>query len=135
MKKKLYIDTNVWLDYCLETQDVRPLDEYARHIFERAVQCEFVVCVSEIVEYELRKYVTQHEDLFEPLRIAGKLDRIPVRYADKKAAEHINAHYPDNVHVYIAQKHGCTHFVTNDKESLMLEMPLAIVSSQFFQFE
>ena len=135
MSKMIYLDTNVWLDYVLGSTGVYPLDEFARRILERSIDCEFIICVSDLLEFELKKYSEGYKELFLPLENCNKLRKVFVNSRDKKQAKNIQVHFPDNIHVYLAKKYGCDYFVTNDKEILSLNIDLEIVSSQFFQFK
>jgi predicted nucleic acid-binding protein len=135
MSKLIYLDTNIFLDYALGTDDIRPLDEFAKQIFIRAINCEFKILISDLLIYELSKYLRDYKGLFKPFQIKDKLEYSKEKYSDKINAKKIKLHYPDNVHLYLAQKFKCDFFVTNDKEILAYRAKIKIVSSQFFQFE
>jgi len=133
MSKKLYLDTNIWLDYCLKSQDITPLDEYANHIFERALNCEFSIVISDIVLFELERK-NFPKDIFTPFIIKNKLIFVSSNNDDQKLARVYNVHYPDRLHIHLAKKHNCDFLVTNDKEMLYLSTDIRIVDSPSFQF-
>lgn len=129
----VYIDTNVWLDYCLRTDQF--LDVYAQQVLARSLSCEFRICVSDVLLYELNKYISSTDDLFELFTKKDKLVSIDSTYEDKQRARSIPVHYPDDVHLFLAQKAGCRYFITNDKEILAAQTPIETVSSSVFSFK
>jgi len=131
----IYLDTNVYLDYLLENNDIRPLDEYARLILNRSLSCEFTILVSDLVLAEMKKKDIDTKALLQPLRLQQKIIHREVEKQDVARAKSISIHYPDNIHLALAMRTHCQFFVTNDKELLALEEDIQIVSSQFFQFQ
>lgn len=135
MSQLIYIDTNVWLDYCLGTNDLRPLDEFAKQLLERKINCEFHVIISDVLLFELSKYINDVDSLLHPLQIKNKVSRVQTKNEDKLFAKKINLHFPDNIHMAIAKRCNCAYFVTNDTEILSYLDEISIVDSQFFQFQ
>jgi predicted nucleic acid-binding protein len=131
MIKYVYLDTNIWLDYCLRSDAILPVDEFARSILQRSLKCEFTIVVSDIVQKELLKQIYHLYQLFEPFELKKKVYYVQTTSADILAAKDIPVHFPDNVHIAIAKRIGCDYFVTNDAEILALDDP-KILSSQFF---
>ena len=134
MSDRIYIDTNVWLDYCLSRGTLKPLDEYAKQLFDRSLQCEFVIVYSEITDFEIKKKADMTA-MIGDLRKRKKLIEVSFTKKDIMQAEEINIHFPDNLHVHLARKYNCKYIITNDKEMVNVKTDLEIVNSEFFQFE
>jgi predicted nucleic acid-binding protein len=132
---KLYVDTNVYLDYCLGSNSIVPLDEFAKQILDRALECEFKLVISDLLLYEIKKKHVDPNDLLHMLSIKDKIISVEVTSQDMKISKNIPVHFSDNLHLALAQRSGCDYFVTNDKELLDCPCNLKIVSSQFFQFD
>ncbi len=56
LKMRIYIDTNVYLDYLLDRKNKRgkDLSKPAFEVFRRALNCEFYILISNHLIYELR---------------------------------------------------------------------------------
>ena len=56
MSEKIYVDTNVFLDYCLERKSqYRDFQDYANQLLNRTLSCEFYIVISDITLFELKK--------------------------------------------------------------------------------
>ncbi|MFT4326918.1 MAG: type II toxin-antitoxin system VapC family toxin, partial [Candidatus Woesearchaeota archaeon] len=111
MSELIYLDTNVFLDYCLGTKEITPYDEYAKQILDRTLDCEFTIIVSSIVLHELKKKIDP-SILFAPLKIKYKIKFIDFTSEDVKNSKKIPIHFPDNLHIFLAEKHACKYLVT-----------------------
>ena len=56
MSARIYVDANVYLDYCNRRSDsIRPLQELAFSVFQRTLQCEFEIVVSNLLIEEIEE--------------------------------------------------------------------------------
>ena len=82
MGQKLYLDTNVYLDYFLDRKDnLRPLGLYASRLYNEAVSCKFQVLISEAVIEEIcdvLKFKPRQvwEVMLKPLVEKEKIERV-----------------------------------------------------------
>jgi len=82
MSQKIYLDTNVYLDYYLDRKDcMRPLGEFAWLLYNEAVSCKFVVLISPDVIRELRNVLSINEQdiwskILKGLKNANKIIEI-----------------------------------------------------------
>jgi len=115
MSTIVYIDANVWLDYYWNRKG-RYLDlgDVAHRILQRTITCEFTVLVSDILLAELEKYVSDVKGLINPLE--EKCVFIKAEQSDYRLARASQLHYPDSLHVILAEKHSANFFVTNDAD-------------------
>jgi predicted nucleic acid-binding protein len=108
----LYLDTNIYLDYWGDRKDnLRPLGEFAHILIQRAISCEFVICYSNLVFFELCKYCNLpeevvFEEVFGHLAQAGKLRFITYTYEPEatRLAQERKLSKPDAIHAVIAEK-------------------------------
>jgi predicted nucleic acid-binding protein len=107
---KLYIDTNVYLDYFLDREKSRS----AFKIFSRAIECEFEVVVSDWILNELNNTfeLTDLKMLFELLK--PKIIHIVTDEHDKNEAKNIPTHYADALHIVLAKKSRAEAIITNN---------------------
>jgi predicted nucleic acid-binding protein len=120
---RIYIDTNVYLDLFFN----RSLSIYAEQILNRAILCEFYVVISDIVVYELEKYISTKQ--IELLKDQLGIKAILVLRSCSKAN---GLHYPDNVHLQTAIDANCDVFITNDHAFFDISSSIRILSSQIF---
>lgn len=116
------------MDYFLRrSHKYIPYDEFSYQILNRAIDCEFVIVISDILIIELQKFVKIDElnEILYSLKLKHKIQKINL---DKRNIVS-KLHFPDSAHVYMAKKLNCAYFVTNDKE-ILFEEDFAI-SSQF----
>jgi hypothetical protein len=58
--KKIYVDTNVILDFAKSREDsLRPLDAFAFEFFSRGWNCEFALVTSSWVEEEALRHTSK----------------------------------------------------------------------------
>jgi predicted nucleic acid-binding protein len=125
MSKLIDIDTNVWLDYFLHRDKgmLSPAD-ISLAILKRSISCEFRIVISDILLIELESYVDQ-KNLREVLGwLSPKLFVVDYSKEDLRLARKIPVHYPDCIHVYLAQKYEAK-LISNDYELLSFGAILA----------
>lgn len=114
MSERIYLDTNVWLDYYWNRQS-KYLDQgaIAHRILVRTIECEFTLIISDILLAELEQFVDNIQSLIEPLK--EKCVFVRASRSSHIQAKQLPLHYPDSVHMILAQEHQASCFVTNDK--------------------
>lgn len=123
----LYLDANVYIDYWEDRKDnLRPLGDFAYNLLRRAINCEFVVCYSDLVLFEVCKGCHMSRDevfehIFFPLEKAGKLRHITYSYEPEatNVSKENNIHKADAVHIVLAEKCNAI-LVSRDNELLEL---------------
>lgn len=127
MGSKIYVDTNVFLDYIKDRRNhIRPLGELAYNLFRRVFACEFEIVISDITMTELKGELDRDEIkiLLGPFYEAGKLhlavsDREMTEYARKLSWER-EVPKKDCLHALIAAREGCI-VVTRDEHFKSLQ--------------
>lgn len=124
MVRKLYLDTNVYLDYWFDRKDnLRPLGEFAFQVMKRAVSCEFVIVYSIFVVNELCDILGMtktecYDNIFKELGDKRKLIYITPEKGSKEEAERLmkrfNLSRNDAMHLAIAKDAG-TVLVSRDR--------------------
>lgn len=114
---KLYIDTNIFLDYLLERKNLNGEDISlpAQKLFYRAMSCEFFIIYSDHTATELAKQIdlTKTTFLFEALN--KKL--IPIAKSEediKKSIEISNNNSSDALHSILAKKAEADYLITRN---------------------
>ncbi|MFT4326268.1 MAG: type II toxin-antitoxin system VapC family toxin [Candidatus Woesearchaeota archaeon] len=127
MSEKIYVDTNVWLDYLLQrTSAYEDFQDYALRILQRTLSCEFVIVVSDIVIYEIKKYIDT--DFLKDF--SHKIEFVKATKEHKEISKNISIHFPDNLHVAIALQEKCMCIITNDIEMRCLKEHIKIIASR-----
>ena len=111
---KIYVDTNIYLDYFLNRNDsLRPLGDFAFELFRRTRSCEFEIILSDWVEQELENNnaIQQLIKLKEELK--HKLITITTTKEDINQAKKIKP-FEDSLHAILAQKAKATHIITRN---------------------
>ena len=110
----VYVDTNIIMDFLLER-------DHAAYLFlDRALRCEFLIIISDVVLHELTYQGLELEssNLIQILRAGGKCIILHVSEEDKKEAKAVVAarktHYNDALHASVACRSGCKAFVTKN---------------------
>jgi len=113
---KLYIDTNVYLDYLLGRKDkLRPIGEFAFELLRRTVKCEFEILISDAVLEELERNATE-EQILQLLQFIKK-KTLQVSFTEKEILEsrQISKTDPgDSLHYLLAKKGGAEYIVTRN---------------------
>ena len=124
--KKLYVDSNIWLDYWLDrTVNITPIGCFAERMLERATDCEFTLIVSDFILKEIESNMkTSAETNMSAFRKIGKLNIIRVDGSTfqnaKELASKRDIPIHDAVHALMAKKIGAI-LVTRDKHFGELE--------------
>jgi predicted nucleic acid-binding protein len=113
---KLYIDTNVYLDYFLNRRNSGP----AFRIFRRTINCHFQIILSDQVILELTNIIeySQVKFLFEMLK--HKLVFVKSETSDMLKAKQLNTHYSDALHIILAEKSCADVIITNNIKDFSL---------------
>ena len=117
MSARIYIDTNIYLDYCDRRKDlIRPLHEFAFDLFRRTLQCEFEIVISNFVLREIKRNIKNEKTLdllLSDLKNRGKLVYLQSTNADdSKARAYEN--WSDALHAILARKANCKYIVTRN---------------------
>lgn len=120
--RKLYCDTNVFVDYHNNGSDsLRPLGYFAFECFFRGWNCSFELVVSSWVRKEALNYISadQFEEILDEFRSVGKLHE--VTYSDEEfVASRSYEHKNDALHALIALREGCDGIVTRNVDDFAL---------------
>jgi len=115
--KRLYVDSNVYLDYLeARSNGLRPLQEFAFNVFKRAISCEFEIVLSSEVLRELNKHGIEEKKLFlwlDELFSRKKIFRAKAEIEDLAEAKNY-PNFSDALHAVIAKRTGCEFIVTRD---------------------
>lgn len=114
---KLYIDTNVFLDYLLERKNLfgKDLSKPAQKLFYRAISCEFFIVLSDHTASEINKGIELEKArmLFEFLN--KKTVMVFKSKEDIEQANKIDSNnFSDALHVAIACRIGADCIVTRN---------------------
>ena len=118
MSKRIYIDTNVYLDYLEDRVDnIRPLGEFAFNVFRRTLECKFEIVCSDWVLEELRTDNMLKEKLallINDLKKANKFEIIKRQSSDKLTARNNAKNWTDYLHVMLALRANAEFIVTRN---------------------
>lgn len=116
MSELIYIDTNVWLDYFFHRDKglLSPC-EISFRILSRSVLCEFRIILSDVLLFELEKFVPKDKLQQILFWLQPKLVLISTTTQDKKDSLKLAIHYPDSLHIILARKHYAI-LVSNDEQ-------------------
>lgn len=119
MSKKIYLDTNIYLDYLLERKNLFNADmsEKAFSVFHRTFLCEFEIVLSDWTSQELLKTIEPEKFLMllNLLKAKKKLHLIRFTVSDIALAKKLSEHYHDPLHAILAEKGNAEFVVTRDK--------------------
>ena len=113
MSESIYLDTNIYLDYFLDRRG----SETAYRILKRALDCEFVLVISDWLLVEMGKYAELNETKtwFNTLKKRNKVLMVSSDEKDLADAKAIDAdHFQDPLHAILANKAGAKRLVTHD---------------------
>ena len=114
---KLYIDTNIFLDYLLERKNVNGVDISvpAQKVFYRAIKCEFFIVLSDHTAIELNNNIGLEKlrMLFEFLK--KKIVTIHKTKEDIIEAKKLSQdNFADALHVVLAKKANVDYIITRN---------------------
>jgi len=120
--KKVYVDTNIFLDYFLNRSDrLRPLGEFAFNVFKKAFLKELKIVISDWTLSELESSEASEEDitvLLDGLKNSGSLEVVKLMEEDRRKARKIlkesGLHTADALHVALAVRSGADVLVTRN---------------------
>jgi predicted nucleic acid-binding protein len=107
---KLYLDTNVYLDFFLERAKSKP----AEKLFIQTVSCKHSIIISDHLLVELTRHLDYQKAalLFHILK--PKCIQVTLEEKDKAEAKKLCTHYADALHIILARKAGAELIVTNN---------------------
>jgi len=107
---KVYIDTNVYLDYFLERRNAKK----SFRIFRKALRCDFFIIISDHALNELIRYIEPKNVRFFFATLNHKLIKVYASEEDKLEAKNISTHYEDALHIVLAKKSEADIIITNN---------------------
>jgi len=120
MSVRIYLDTNIYLDYCEKRSDgIRPLQELAFSIFRRTLECEFEIAISNFVIKEIKNSKSSKEAkiimdcLFSELKAKKKVVYFEEKYEEVSRAKSYE-NWKDALHAIVARRVKCTCIVTRN---------------------
>lgn len=116
MGKRIYLDTNIYLDYLLERKNKQgdDLESKAFRIFERTISCEFIIITSPWLLHELHKYVNEYKTAMLFTFLKRKTVMIPITDEEIISAKSLSSHYQDPLHAILAKKGNAELLITRD---------------------
>ncbi len=116
MAEKLYLDTNIYLDYFENRHDnIRPLGFFAYNLIRRCIEGEVKLIMSDWVIEEFGKIGDAYKinDLIRTLKKHGSLLMVRTNSQDlSKSRKYKNK--PDTLHAILAIKTCADYFVTRN---------------------
>jgi len=130
MAEKVYLDTNIYLDYFENRHDnIRPLGFFAYNLIRRCIEGKFKLIISDWVIEEFGKIGDPRkiDDLIRTLKKQGSLILVKSNFNDlSKSKKYRN--WTDALHALLAIKSGADYFVTrNIKDFLNFQDSINIV--------
>ncbi|MBU1202226.1 MAG: type II toxin-antitoxin system VapC family toxin [Nanoarchaeota archaeon] len=122
---KIYFDTNVYIDFLENRADkFRPLGELAFQSFQRGINCEFHIVISELVVKELSKSGVSKEKIKKLINWFGEkiilVENLKNDFSEaKKAMKKYKIHFEDALH-YQTSKRIADKLLTNDNDLKLL---------------
>ena len=107
---KLYVDTNVYLDYLLERRN----SNNSFKLFKDTISCKHKIIISDQVLYELSKHMDPKNAIVFFNLIDFKLIKIKSNEYDELAAKQLNTHFEDALHIVLAKKSDADLIVTRN---------------------
>ena len=118
MVLKVYCDTNVYLDFFLERDNILPHSIVAEKIFNAAYRKKIVLVYSDWLEYQIKNVVgdrwNQVKGMLEDLRKRNALEQINVSPEVKREANQYPTEHEDAVHALLAIKAGAKMLITRN---------------------
>lgn len=108
---RLYVDTNVYLDFLLE-RSVHA--EPAWRLFAATAACKHQIILSDAVLRELQRYVTPRDTRVLFALLERKFERVDVTDLDAATAKAISTHAADALHVALARRSRADCIVTRN---------------------
>lgn len=116
MTEKIYLDTNIYLDYFENRHDnIRPLGFFAYNLIRRCIEGKFKIIISDWLVEEFGKIGDQYkiDDLIKTLKKHDSLLMVRTSSQDlSKSRKYRN--WTDALHIILAIKAGADYFVTRN---------------------
>ncbi len=129
MISKVYVDTNIYLDYLggRKNKDGRDISEPAFQVFNQCLSCNFEIVVSTWVIQELMKHAPNEKTKFLFSFLKRKTRTIKHTKEDVKETKKIlkkydindKSHFDDALHVVLAKKSKADILVTRNKKNFL----------------
>lgn len=120
MKKRFYLDTNIWMDYFDDRSDgLKPLGEFAFQFLKECEKRNHPVLYSEFVVFELKKHYSLERvnEMFssfaEFIELVG-ISKEQYSEAKKLALERKDSHKADILHAILARDNNAV-LISRDK--------------------
>ena len=107
---KIYVDTNVYLDYFLDRKRAEP----AFKLFSNVLACKHRIMLSDHVIDELRRYIDLENTSFLFQMLERKIVKIRVMQKDIIEAAKIETHKSDALHIVLARRADAEAIVTRN---------------------
>jgi len=114
---KLYVDTNIFLDYLLERKNLSGEDISlpAQKLFYRAMSCEFFIVVSDHTANELNKNLNIEKARMMIEFLKKKIVMVYKTEEDIIEAKKLSAtNFNDALHAVLAKKYGADYLITRN---------------------
>jgi predicted nucleic acid-binding protein len=118
MSKKVYVDSNIYIDYFDNREGkFATWGEFAFQFFRRTFECEFKIVMSAQIFKELNKlgYEENIDDLFYSLKDMEKIEFVfSSPKLNNEARDMKTSHYGDRLHYLLAKKAKVDFIVTRN---------------------
>lgn len=113
---RVYVDTNVYLDYLLERRNRvgADLSDVAFGVFAKAASCRFHIVVSDHVLNEIYDVIEPGEIEMLWTMLGKKAVLLRTDAHDLLAARSVPTHFADALHVVLARKGGAEVLITRN---------------------
>jgi len=121
---KVFVDTNIFIDYYLDRKDnFLPLGEFAFQFFKRAIECEFFILICDFIVLELCEVLNLDEKelnkiLFADLIKKNKITKIDFNEKQYKEAGDLSKSklipFSDALFAVLARAHNAI-LISRDK--------------------
>lgn len=113
----IYVDANVYINFFKWEYDRwRCLGELAIMMFNRILEGEFHLAISDFLIYELKLHVDSKivDDFLKQFKEKNLLIEVQSTEEDKNQAKEIAEHYQDPLHAILAKKAKAKYLITRD---------------------
>ena len=114
---KLYVDTNIFLDYLLERKnlDGKDISVPAQRLFYRAMRCEFFIVISDHTAEELNRNLDLEKATMLLEFLKKKIVYLYKNDADCAEAEKMGKdNFSDALHAALAKRSGADYIITRN---------------------
>lgn len=114
---KLYIDTNIFLDFLLERKNRagEDISKPAQKLFFRSMKCEFFIIYSDHTAFELNKNISGEQIRMMFAFLHKKIVMISKTQEDIAEAQKLSAaNFSDALHAVLAKKSGADYIITRN---------------------